>query len=142
MTVRIRLKRTGRRNRPCHRLCAIDQRNARDGRVLENLGLYDPLAPRVEDQLKLKTERVQYWLSKGASLSETAVSLCKRSGIELPTKPPRKKRVRKMTEAKLKAKVVRTATLYKGKQERIVARKAAVQAAKAAKAAEAAEAKK
>lgn len=131
MGVRIRLKRTGRRNRPCHRLCAIDKRNARDGRVLENLGLYDPLAPRVEDQLKLKNDRILYWLSKGASLSETAVSLCKRSGIEIPTKATRKKRERKITEARLEAKVVRTARLHKAKQERTAVRKAIARAKKA-----------
>ena len=135
MSVRIRLKRTGRRNRPCHRLCAIDKRNARDGRVLENLGLYDPLAPRVEDQLKLKNDRISFWLKNGASLSETAISLCRRSGIEIPAPATRKKRVRKQTDAQVKARVARTARLYKAKKERAAARKAAAAAAKASAAA-------
>ena len=77
MVVMIRLKRTGRRNRACFRLNAIEGRNPRDGRVLENLGLYDPLAPRVEDQLRLRSERILDWVGRGARLSETAVALCR-----------------------------------------------------------------
>jgi len=129
MSVRIRLKRTGRRNRPCHRLCAIDKHTRRDGRILENLGLYDPLAPRVEDQLRLDGERIAYWVSVGASMSEIAASLVKRAGIELPVKEKKPRvRTRKVSEAKAKARHARKAGLYKAKKERREAREAAKKA--------------
>ncbi len=137
MTVRIRLKRTGRRNRPCHRLCAIDKRTRRDGRVLENLGFYDPLAPRVEDQLRLDGERVAYWVSVGASMSETAASLVRRAGIELPKKEKKpRERARKVPEAKAKARFERKAGLYKAKKERREAREAAKKTPKEAESSE------
>ncbi len=138
MVVMIRLQRTGRRNRACFRLNAIEGRNPRDGRVLENLGFYDPLAPRVEDQLRLRGERVVHWVKLGAQLSETANALCKRSGIELPEKAARKARTRKRTPAKIKAKEQRFQRLHKAKTERRTARIAAKKA-KAAAAAEAAD---
>ncbi|MFQ5507689.1 MAG: 30S ribosomal protein S16 [Planctomycetota bacterium] len=136
MSVRIRLTRTGRKNRPCHRLCAIDRRTRRDGRVLEILGLYDPLSPRVGEQLKLKPDRVIYWVSKGAQLSVTAKSLCRRAGIALPeTDTKKKKRDRKKSPAKVKARQQRVALLGKAKKERREARisKAKTKAAKEAK---------
>lgn len=92
MVVKIRLKRFGRRNRAFFRLCASDCRAARDGRTLETLGFYDPLASENGVRVSLKADRIQYWLSVGAQPSETAVSLMKGEGIALPE---RKKRVRK-----------------------------------------------
>ncbi len=142
MTVMIRLTRTGRRNRACFRLVAIDKRNARDGRVLENLGLYDPVSPRVDDQLRLKGERIVYWVENGAQLSDTARSLCVRQGIELPKNASgigRKKartRSRKHSETKVKSKQARDARLQKAKKERRDARVAAKKAAAAAEASE------
>ncbi len=97
MAVRLRLKRFGRLNHPTYRLCATDARSPRDGRVIETLGYYLPKTRREDDQLKLNAERVSYWLSVGAQPSETARSLIKRSGIELPE---RKRRVRKKGKAK------------------------------------------
>ena len=83
MAVKIRLKRTGRRNRPFYRLTAMDVRKARDGRVIEELGLYDPLASDQAQQLRLKRDRIEYWLGVGAQPTETVRSLLKRSGIGL-----------------------------------------------------------
>ncbi len=54
MTVVIRMKRTGRRNRPCYRISVADRRFPRDGRTLENLGLYDPISSNPEAQVTLK----------------------------------------------------------------------------------------
>lgn len=131
MVVMIRLKRTGRRNRACFRLSAIEGRNPRDGRVLENLGLYDPLAPKAEDQLRLHADSVLEWIKKGAQLSETARSLCKRSGIEIPVPTPRKPRKRKRNPAKLATKEARARGIFKAKKERRVARVAKKKAAAA-----------
>jgi len=77
----LRLKRMGRRNRPFFRLNAMDQRSPRDGRVIEQLGWYDPIAP-LEKQLVLNVERVDHWLSKGAQPSATVKSLLKRVGCD------------------------------------------------------------
>lgn len=69
--VRIRLKRMGRRNRPFFRINAIDKRTQRDGKVLENLGWYDPVAKDPAKQLVLKEDRIKHWLEHGAQPSDT-----------------------------------------------------------------------
>lgn len=69
--VRIRMQRMGRRHRPFYRINAIDQRTRRDGRIIENLGWFDPIATDADKQLSLKSERIKYWLSVGAQPSET-----------------------------------------------------------------------
>ncbi len=79
--VRIRMKRMGRLHRPFYRIAAMDIRNPRDGRVLEELGHYDPIEKDAEKQLVLKAERIQYWLQKGAQPSDTVRDLLKKKGI-------------------------------------------------------------
>lgn len=74
------MKRLGRKNRPFYRLCAVDQRNPRDGRVLEELGHYDPMCKEVDARAILKGERIDYWISVGAQPSENAVVLIKKYG--------------------------------------------------------------
>ena len=82
MAVKLRLKRFGRRHRPFYRLNAMDARSARDSKSIEELGYYDPLEADQEKALKLKQERIQYWLSVGAQPSETVRSLLKKVGID------------------------------------------------------------
>jgi len=79
--VRIRLKRTGRRHKPSFRLTAVDVRNSRDGRVIEELGFYNPAHQNPEMQCNMKTERIQYWLGMGAQPSDTVRDLLKKTGI-------------------------------------------------------------
>lgn len=81
MAVKLRLKRFGRRHRSFYRVNAIDSRAPRDGRVIEQLGWYDPQAADTDKQLSLDRERIEYWLSKGAQPSDTVAGLLKRSGI-------------------------------------------------------------
>lgn len=81
MAVKLRLKRTGRRHRPCYRLNAVDSRAPRDGRVIEELGQYDPLEKDAEKQISFKRERIEYWLSVGAQPSETVANLLEKAGI-------------------------------------------------------------
>ena len=100
LVVKLRLKRFGRLNHPTYRVSVIDSQRRRDGRVIETLGYYLPKEKRVDEQLKLNTERAEYWLSVGAQPSETVASLIKRSGGTIPTP---KKRVRKKSKAKPKA---------------------------------------
>ena len=58
MAVRLRMKKMGRTHRPFYRVCAMDQRSPRDGRVIEELGYYDPSVPETDARVKLKAERV------------------------------------------------------------------------------------
>ena len=77
----LRLKRLGRRHRPFYRLNAMDKRAPRDGRVIEELGWFDPIAPE-DKQLSFKADRIDYWLSVGAQPSRTVASLLKRADID------------------------------------------------------------
>jgi small subunit ribosomal protein S16 len=73
MAVKIRLRQQGRKNRQTFRLVVTDIRNPRDGKYLETLGSYDPHSAKLN--LQLNTERLNYWLSKGAELSPSAEKL-------------------------------------------------------------------
>jgi len=93
LAVTLRLKRFGRLNHPTFRVVATDPRAPRDGRIIEALGYYLPLMPRAQEQLKLNTDRIQYWLSVGARPSPTVAGMIERSGLAVPVpkKPERKK---------------------------------------------------
>ena len=82
MSVRIRLKKMGRTHRPFFRVCAMDQRSPRDGRVIEELGYYDPMCPETDARVQLKGDRVDHWLSVGAQPSEKVAVLIKKYGTE------------------------------------------------------------
>ena len=82
MAVKIRLRRLGRKNHAFYRLAAIDSRSPRDGRVIEELGFYDPHLPDQTKQFVAKLDRCKYWLDTGAVPSETVSSLLKKSGLE------------------------------------------------------------
>src|SRR5881394_3175261 len=82
MSVKLRLKRMGRSNAAFFRLNAIDSRSPRDGRVIEELGYYDPRNKDQAKQFVAKLDRCRYWLDVGAVPSETVSSLLKKSGLE------------------------------------------------------------
>jgi small subunit ribosomal protein S16 len=75
----MRLTRIGSKKRPYYRIVVIEKRRARNGRFLEVLGQYNPIANPV--QLELNSERAQYWLSKGATPSETVRSLLRKKEL-------------------------------------------------------------
>ncbi len=81
MAVRLRLKRFGRRHRNFYRVTAVDSRKPRDGRVIEELGWYDPQAKESDKQISLNRERIEHWLGVGATPSDTVAKLLKRQGI-------------------------------------------------------------
>ena len=83
--VKLRMKRFGRRHRSFFRINAIDSRRPRDGRVLEQLGWYDPEAKSPDQQVSLKRERIEYWLSEGAQPSDTVRQLLVKHGIAVKT---------------------------------------------------------
>ena len=72
----------GRSHRAFFRLHVVDSRSPRDGRVIEQLGHYDPIEKDKEKQIVLNVERAVYWMDKGAQPSETVSSLLKRKGVE------------------------------------------------------------
>jgi len=80
--VKLRLKRMGRSNASFFRLSAIDSRSPRDGRVIEELGHYDPRNKDQSKQFVAKLDRCKHWLDVGAIPSGTVSSLLKKSGIE------------------------------------------------------------
>ena len=82
MAVKLRLKRLGRKNHAFYRLNAIDSRSPRDGRVIEELGFYDPTNKETGKQFVAKLDRCRYWLDTGAIPSPTVSSLLKKNGVE------------------------------------------------------------
>ena len=96
MAVKIRLKRTGAKNKPCYRIVVTDARSQRDGRFIENVGFYDP---RHEDE-KINLERVDYWVSVGAKPTETVEDIIRRAKGE---SKPQVKKVEKKQEVKEEA---------------------------------------
>ena len=82
MAVKIRLKKMGRTHRPFFRVCAMDQRSPRDGRVIEQLGTYDPMVPDTDARAILNGERINYWLSVGAQPTPKVATLIKKYGTE------------------------------------------------------------
>lgn len=98
MSVKLRMKKMGRKNRPEFRIVATDARSPRDGKIIENLGFYHPLETDGDKLLRLNDERVRYWLSVGAQPSETLVSILKRRGIAIPWVENEKRRRAKAVE--------------------------------------------
>ena len=82
MAVKLRLKRMGRKNRAFYRLNAIESRSPRDGRVIEELGHYDPIEKDKAKQFVVKLDRCTFWMDNGAIPSETVSSLLKKAGVE------------------------------------------------------------
>jgi small subunit ribosomal protein S16 len=106
MAVVLRLKKTGAKNNSCFRIVAMDKKSARDGKAIEELGLYDP---RHKDE-KCNLERAEYWLSVGAQPSETVSAIIKRAkdGVKLAdrvkkVKPSKKALAKAEAEKEAKA---------------------------------------
>ncbi|RME68001.1 MAG: 30S ribosomal protein S16, partial [Verrucomicrobia bacterium] len=77
MALKIRLARFGATHNPVYRVVVAEARSRRDGRAVEQLGTY---APKTSDApLKLKLDRIDYWISKGAKPTETVAGLIKRA---------------------------------------------------------------
>ena len=77
--VTIRLARGGAKDRPYYHVVVTDSRNSRDGRYIERLGFFNPLARGNEEKLRLNAERIDYWQSVGAQPSERVAKLIKDS---------------------------------------------------------------
>lgn len=75
--VTIRLARGGSKKRPFYHLTVTDSRNARNGRFIERVGFFNPIARGQEERLRVDSERVSFWLGQGAQLSERVSNLVK-----------------------------------------------------------------
>lgn len=75
--VTIRLSRGGAKKRPFYNVVVTDSRNRRDGRYIERLGFFNPVAAGQEQRLNLNQERIDYWLSNGAQPSDRVATLLK-----------------------------------------------------------------
>ncbi|MEH6590564.1 MAG: 30S ribosomal protein S16 [Halioglobus sp.] len=77
--VTIRLSRGGSKKRPFYHLTVTDSRNSRDGRFIERVGFFNPVARGQEERLRVDTDRIEFWQGKGAQLSERVAKLVKDS---------------------------------------------------------------
>ena len=140
MAVVIRMKRTGRRNRPSYRISVAESRRPRDGRTLETLGLYDPVEQATEKQVTLNVERARAWLAQGAKPSHTVNNVFRRMGVYEGlerTEPKQRDRSKRKQETKTRAaRAAAKQVVAERKEARRSARTAAKLAAKKAAAAE------
>jgi len=94
MAVKLRLKRVGARNTPFYRIVATDTRTKRDGRPIEELGTYNPVAPD-EPNFTINLERAEYWLGTGAQPSDTVRSFIRKARRAAKGLPPKESKPKK-----------------------------------------------
>jgi len=82
----IRLARGGAKKRPFFNIVVADSRNRRDGRFIERVGFYNPIANAGEESLRIVHDRISFWQNRGAKLSDTVAGLVKKS--TRPAAPP------------------------------------------------------
>jgi small subunit ribosomal protein S16 len=88
LMVVIRLARGGAKKRPFYNVVVADSRRARDGRYVERVGYYNPMASQGEEKLRIAMDRVAYWQGNGAQLSETVKRLVRQAGEAKPAGEP------------------------------------------------------
>lgn len=79
--VTIRLARGGSKKRPFYHLHVTDSRKSRDGRYIERIGFFNPIARGSEERIRIDTSRVDYWVGQGAQVSERVQKLLKDSAV-------------------------------------------------------------
>ena len=84
----IRLARGGAKKLPFYNVVVADSRNRRDGRFIERVGFYNPVAAEKEEGLRIAHDRVTYWTQRGARLSDTVAMLVKRSATAAQSATP------------------------------------------------------
>jgi small subunit ribosomal protein S16 len=140
------MKRIGRKNRPYYRICATDIRSPRDGRVIEEIGTYDPLVSETDARATLNTERIDYWLSVGAKPSARVNVLIRKYGkdgthLDAQQQALNRLAARKSTAVSMAQEAAKQAAVAETKRrEELEAKRKAEAEAAAAAAAQAAEA--
>ncbi|HRN80852.1 30S ribosomal protein S16 [Nitrosomonas europaea] len=84
----VRLARGGVKKRPFYSMVVADSRNRRDGKFIERVGFYNPRATGGEESLRIQMDRLTYWQSKGAQLSDTVSRLVKQFGRQQKAAQP------------------------------------------------------
>lgn len=82
--VSIRLARGGAKKRPFYHVVVADSRSKRDGRYIERVGFFNPIARGGEVRLRLNSERIEYWFGNGAQATERVTSLIKEAAKQTP----------------------------------------------------------
>ncbi len=100
MSVKLRLRRMGKKKQPIYKIVAADSRSPRDGKFLEAVGIYNPLTK--PHTIELKEERVNYWLDNGAQPTNTVKSLFNQKGINLKRDLVKRKFSEEKIEAEMK----------------------------------------
>ncbi len=90
MAVVLRLSRAGTHKAPFYHVVATDSRNARDGRYIEDVGLYDPTMK--PERIELKAERIEHWLKVGAKPSQTVAMILRRARSAKPAEKAAEKK--------------------------------------------------
>jgi len=81
MSLKIRLSRAGSKKRPYYHIVVADVRSPRDGRFIEKLGAWNPMLPKDGERVKLVSERLQYWLGKGAKPTDRVLRFLNDAGL-------------------------------------------------------------
>jgi small subunit ribosomal protein S16 len=131
MALVIRFRKVGKNNRQSFRLVVTDKRNPRDGKYVEMLGWYNPFGEDGKN-LSFKTERIEFWLSKGAQISENVKSLLKKTAPQI-VKSLNEKKLKKRKAAKPEKKAVEKAEEKESKVEKKAAKPKKATKAKAKK---------
>jgi small subunit ribosomal protein S16 len=84
----IRLARGGAKKRPFFNIVVADSRNRRDGRFIERVGFYNPIAPEGAESLRLALDRIDHWKKQGAKLSDTVNGLVKKAAVSTAAAVP------------------------------------------------------
>jgi small subunit ribosomal protein S16 len=129
VSVVIRMKKMGKAHRAFFRICATDKRAPRDGRVLEELGTYDPFVPETDARARFNAERVAYWLGVGAQPSEKVAVLIKKYGPGGTHLDAQQKALEKLTVPKAVPQAGPAVVKPKKVREEEAAKKAAEEAA-------------
>ena len=95
--LRIRLRRVGKKKQPSYRIVVADVRAPRDGAIVEQVGIYNPLTD--PPTIRVDAEKVKHWISVGAKPSDTVVRILEREGVVEKTERPTAKVVAEKAEA-------------------------------------------
>ena len=125
--VRVRLSRGGAKKRPYYHIVVMDKRDRRDGRCLERIGSYDP-SLETQDRIKIDIERLDYWVSKGAQISER-VKYLKKYSLD-PENIKKREKIKSSQLEKLKVKKLAAAKAKETKPEETAEPKEEVKAEK------------
>ena len=112
--VKIRLSRGGSKKRPFYHIVATDSRNPRDGKYIERLGYFNPRAKGSEEDINIDTERLDYWKSVGAQISDRVLNIIKLAGLSREERDS--KRLNKLQKKQAKREAIKasksTAALF------------------------------